>query len=235
MRLSAIRAWLIVLILAACAPTAQLTSAPATLQATQITPLAPRVTRTPENNDQTVDLHVHITDGQDPVEGTVWLYWPDTGGDLAIGPTSDIVLPIPADGSAISVTVTAPGYLVWSQMFTPTKSFNLVVPLMAIEGPQPSESARVTPSPEDSDQTVDLHFHITDGYGPVEGTIRLYWPDTGGDFVISSTSDIVLPIPADGSAISVTVTAPGHLTWSGMLTPTQSLGVVVPLMSIEEL
>ena len=234
MRHSAIRAWLIVLILAACAPTGQPTSAPVTLQATHITPLSARVTPSPENNDQTVDLHFHITDGQDPVEGTIWLYWPDTGGDLAIGPTSDIVLPIPADGSAVSVTVTAPGYLVWSQMFTATKSFNLVVPLVAIEEPQPSESAHITPSPEDADRTVDLHFHITDGYGPVEGTIRLYWPDTGGDFVIGPTSDFVLPIPADGSAISVTVTAPGHLTWSGMLTPAQSLDVVVPLMSIGE-
>jgi hypothetical protein len=86
-------------------------------------------TPSPASGDQTLDLHVQITDGQNPVEGTIWLYWPDTGGDLAIGPTSDIVLPIPADGAAISVTVTAPGYPTWSKMLTPTESLDLVVRL----------------------------------------------------------------------------------------------------------
>jgi hypothetical protein len=57
---------------------------------------------------------VQITDSQQPVKATIRLYWPDTGGDFAIGPTSDAVLPIPADTKPVSVTVTAPGFLTWS-------------------------------------------------------------------------------------------------------------------------
>ena len=86
---------LVVILLTACAATERTTSgATATIAYT-------------EEESQTVDLRLRITDGQQPVQGTIWLYWPDTGGDLAIGPTSDIVLPIPADGAVISVTVTA--------------------------------------------------------------------------------------------------------------------------------
>jgi hypothetical protein len=116
-------------LLAGCVSTEQTTPAPVTRQATRIIPQVPSPTPSLASGDQTLDLHVQITDGLNPIEGTIWLYWPDTGGDLAIGPTSDIVLPVPADGAAISVTVTAPGYPTWSRMLTPTESLDLVVRL----------------------------------------------------------------------------------------------------------
>jgi hypothetical protein len=117
------------LLLAGCVSTEHTTPAPVTQQATRTTSHVPSPAPSPASSDQTLDLHVQITDGLNPVEGTIWLYWPDTGGDLAIGPTSDIVLPVPADGAAISVTVTAPGYPTWSRMLTPTGSLDLVVRL----------------------------------------------------------------------------------------------------------
>lgn len=49
------------------------------------------------------------------------------GGDLGIGPTSNIVLPLPADGAPVEVTVKANGYLDWAQPMTPTRSLELVV------------------------------------------------------------------------------------------------------------
>ena len=58
------------------------------------------------------------------------LYWPDTGGEFTIGPTADVVLPIPADSKIVSVTVTAPGFQDWSQELAPTRSSNLVVRLI---------------------------------------------------------------------------------------------------------
>ena len=108
---------LVVILLTACAATERTTSgATATIAYT-------------EEESQTVDLRLRITDGQQPVQGTIWLYWPDTGGDLAIGPTSDIVLPIPADGAVISVTVTAQGFLAWSEVLTLTNALDLEVRL----------------------------------------------------------------------------------------------------------
>ena len=79
---------------------------------------------------QTLDLHIQVTDGQHPLPATITLHWPDTGGDFAIGPTADIVLPIPADGAQIQLNVTAPGYLTWTETLTPTRSLNLIVRLI---------------------------------------------------------------------------------------------------------
>ena len=124
MRHLVLRSLLSALLLAACVPTEQLTPTPVTRRATRTTPHVPQ---------PTLDLHLQITNGVHPVEGTIWLYWPDTGGDFGIGPTSDIVLPIPADGTAVSVTVTAPGYLAWSQVLTPTRSASSLLVVRLIE------------------------------------------------------------------------------------------------------
>ncbi len=86
----------------------------------------------------TVDLHIRVTDGQGPVAGMVRLEWADTGGTFEVGPTSDVVLPVPADGDRstgltagpFTLTVSAPGYAAWSQVMTPTKGIDLVVRLV---------------------------------------------------------------------------------------------------------
>jgi len=78
----------------------------------------------------TIDLHLRVTDGQGPVAAMVRLEWADTGGEFEVGPVADVVLPIPADGAAVTVTVSAPGYLAWSEVMSPTVSFDLVVRLI---------------------------------------------------------------------------------------------------------
>ncbi len=91
-----------------------------------------------EDRTPTVDLHLRVTDGQGPVAGMVRLEWPDTGGTFEVGPTSDVVLPVPADGDRstgltagpFTLTVSAPGYAAWSQVMTPTKGIDLVVRLV---------------------------------------------------------------------------------------------------------
>ena len=64
---------------------------------------------TPTPTVATIDLHLTISDGQSPLEAEIYLSWPDTGGDFGIGPTSDIVLPLPADGEPVEVTVEREG------------------------------------------------------------------------------------------------------------------------------
>ncbi len=91
-----------------------------------------------EDNAPTVDLHLQVTDGQGSVAAVVRLEWADTGGTFEVGPTSDVVLPVPADGDRstgltagpFTLTVSAPGYAVWSQVMTPTKGIDLVVRLV---------------------------------------------------------------------------------------------------------
>ena len=85
---------------------------------------------TPTPTVATIDLHLTISDGQKPLEAEIFLFWPDTCGDFGIGPTSDIVLPLPADGEPVEVTVSADGYMDWTQVMTPTRSLNLVVRLI---------------------------------------------------------------------------------------------------------
>ncbi len=75
----------------------------------------------------TIDLHLQISDGQQPLEASIRLYWADTGGEFEIGPTSDIELPLPADGVPFEMTVSADGYLDSVQVLTPTKSFGLII------------------------------------------------------------------------------------------------------------
>jgi hypothetical protein len=106
-----------------------------TAEAAQPATPNPASTRTaisthPGDADPTLDLHLQITDGQEPVEATIRLYWPDTGDERVIDPTSDVVLPIPVDGATgISVTVTAPRFLTWSEILTLTESLELIVRL----------------------------------------------------------------------------------------------------------
>ena len=79
-------------------------------------------TPTPTVQAKTFNLRVQVTDGAQPVKATIRLYWPDSGGSFTLGPTADIVLPIPADSATISVTVTAPGFQDWSQELVATRS-----------------------------------------------------------------------------------------------------------------
>jgi hypothetical protein len=113
----------------ACAVTAPRNTLTPTRLPLAITP-TPINTPPPTDQAKTCNLRVQVTDGQQPTKATIRLYWPDTGGEFTIGPTSDIVLPIPADTKTLSITVTAPGFQDWSQELTPTKSSNLVVRLI---------------------------------------------------------------------------------------------------------
>jgi hypothetical protein len=97
-----------------------------------------------------------------------------------------------------------------------------------VAGATTSNLAR-TPVPHSACQTHDLRLHITDGQDPVDATVRLYWPDTGATVVEGPVSEYAQPISTAGAAISVTVTAPGFLAWSRLLTPTGSLDVAVRL------
>ena len=123
MRLRLVACLLSILFLMACS----LIVPPSGTPKSVATPL-PTVTKVRPTG--TINLQVRITDGQQPVKGTIRLYWPDTGGELTVGPTSEFVFPIPADSSAISVTVTAPGFLPWSQMMTPAGPSSLTVRLL---------------------------------------------------------------------------------------------------------
>jgi hypothetical protein len=84
---------------------------------------SPAMTMTPE----TIYLHLQISDGRQPLEAMIYLYWPDTGGEFEVGPTSNIELPILAEGLPFEMTVSADGYLDKVQVLTPTKSFNLII------------------------------------------------------------------------------------------------------------
>ncbi|MCP4537740.1 MAG: hypothetical protein GY832_11385 [Chloroflexi bacterium] len=91
----------------------------------------PIPTHTPTSNtQQTINLHIRITDGQNPIDGGITIRWLDSDGSFTIGPTSDIVLPIPADGATFSVTVTAPGYQPWTETLKATKSLDLIIRLI---------------------------------------------------------------------------------------------------------
>lgn len=81
---------------------------------------------TPEiepNPDATYYLRVTVTDenGQ-ALPSTLTVQWPDTGGALEMGPTSEQILPIPADGSLFIVKARAPGYYEAQQRFRVTLS-----------------------------------------------------------------------------------------------------------------
>ena len=118
------RRFIACLLVAALMMACSMTARPPNAQPAPTQP--PSITRAPE----TINLRIGITDGQQPIKGTIRLYWPDTGGELTVGPTSEFVFPIPADSSAISVTVTALGFLPWSQLMTPTRSSSLTVRLV---------------------------------------------------------------------------------------------------------
>ena len=87
-----------------------------------------------------------------------------------------------------------------------------------------------TPSPTDQAKTFNLRLQVTDGAQPVRATLRLYWPDTGGEFTIGPASEVVLPIPVDSKTVSVTVTAPGFQDWSQEFVATRSSNLVVRLI-----
>lgn len=105
----------------------------------------------------------------------------------------------------------------------------VVIVLTSCAGQQPTPTLAPTATPTfptpppivitpeagtpDPDPVFNLHITITDeSYQPVKATIRLDWPDTGGNFTVGPTADTVLPIPVDGVPFMLTVEAPGYHT-----------------------
>jgi hypothetical protein len=80
------------------------------------------------------NLGLTITDGHQPIPSTIKLDWSDEldwldREDVIFDQTSDIVLSIPTDGVPFELSVSAPGFAVWTQTITLTESLDLVVVL----------------------------------------------------------------------------------------------------------
>ena len=143
----------ILIALTGCVPKATPNSAPtATMTLPTATPTfrgPPPIIITPEpgtrDPDPVFNLHITVTDEDyQPVKATIRLDWPDTGGNLTIGPTADQVLPIPVDGAPFLLTVEAAGYHAAKQPFQVALSrdldYYLVIRLAPIEVEPPRAS-----------------------------------------------------------------------------------------------
>ena len=83
------------------------------------------LTPTPE----TINLHLQISDGQQPLEGLVHLYWPGREEEFESELTTEITLPL-LSGEPVVLTVSVTGYQDTVQTITPTNSLDLVVSMI---------------------------------------------------------------------------------------------------------
>jgi len=94
----------------------------ATARPTATATATPTIEPTPEF----INLHVQITDGRQPLEGLIYLYWPENYQQYETPLTTEAILPL-LPGEPVELIVYAEGYRDWTQPITPTRSLKLVV------------------------------------------------------------------------------------------------------------
>ena len=66
------------------------------------------------------------------VPAEVILTWGDTGGRFQIGPLTDYVIPLPADGTATDIEVGAEGYLTYTTVITASQPLTITIELIPV-------------------------------------------------------------------------------------------------------